>query len=262
MIWSIQTSSIDTPTVNLRTEPTGSEPAPSLATQWVRAHSRLPSTSPSEQQTTQACLPHSPHLNFNRQPVVPLIRPHSSFSSTHFIAVHRQVCSTVTNMGGPKVSRFFCSMCDANFPSKKALLQHQANHPEPEPAKHNCETCNWPFDDSLALENHYMASGHGVLPFPCDNCSKRFLSEHALNEHRKSCAKPVQCRNCSVIFPSEAAYNKHRRFPSPCADGLNKPAKTKDATKKPAFVDVDAPARQATVLCYEVRDSASSSDVV
>jgi hypothetical protein len=171
--------------------------------------------------------------------------------------LHSQVRSTLADMGGPKVGRLYCNMhmCDDSFASKDALMQHKANHPEPGPAQHRCETCGWSFGDLLALESHYMTAGHGVLPFPCENCPRRFLSDPALNEHRKTCRKPIQCENCHEKFPSEVAYNKHRKFPSRCADGLKKPAKKKIVSKEPVYIDIDAPAKQPNVPRYEVRHS-------
>lgn len=164
-------------------------------------------------------------------------------------------------MGAPKMNRLYCNMCDDNFATKKELLKHQMNHSEPTPAKHVCKTCNWPFDDSLALESHYMVSGHGVLPFQCDNCEKRFLSDAALSGHRKSCAKPVQCDHCHVQFPSELAYNKHRKFPSPCSDHHTKLFKAKSGLTKPNYVDLDAPSEPQTMLRYEVRATSFLLDV-
>jgi hypothetical protein len=175
--------------------------------------------------------------------------PAPSSSLYHCIAV-------VATMAGPKTApRLYCNMCSDHFATRDALLQHMAGHREPTPEERVCETCKWSFDDTVALEKHHMISGHGVPPFPCDNCDELFLSDAALSHHRKSCrGKPVHCDSCHVQFSSEVAYNKHRRFPSHCADNFTKPFKAKEGLTKPAL-KIDTAPQHGGVLRYEVRDS-------
>lgn len=140
-------------------------------------------------------------------------------------------------MGGrPKM--YHCAICSRSFAAKFDLQQHMQHHPDAEPAQVFCETCNWPFDDSLALETHKIQNQHGAPLFPCENCSRS--------------------------FQTQAGYNKHRQFPSPCSDAFRKKTPPQghpagglrvgpnQSGRPSGYVDLDAaPAQQPSELPYD-----------
>ncbi|KAF2257176.1 hypothetical protein BU26DRAFT_413874 [Trematosphaeria pertusa] len=133
---------------------------------------------------------------------------------------------------------YHCAICSRSFAAKFDLQQHMQHHPDAEPAQVFCETCNWPFDDSLALETHKIQNQHGAPLFPCENCSRS--------------------------FQTQAGYNKHRQFPSPCSDAFRKKTPPQghpagglrvgpnQSGRPSGYVDLDAaPAQQPSELPYD-----------
>jgi hypothetical protein len=101
---------------------------------------------------------------------------------------------------------------------KDEYNRHMLNHStQPPPGQFKCETCNWPFDDSLALELHQRNSGH--VPHECDKCQSVFGTASLLGKHKQfpapcldalgSKSPTHHCSICRKSFASIASFNGH-----------------------------------------------------
>jgi DNA-directed RNA polymerase subunit RPC12/RpoP len=150
-----------------------------------------------------------------------------------------------STMAGRKAQPLYhCGMCDKQFRSKADLNAHIKDHADSGPAQLVCPVCNWPFEDSLSLEDHKIKNGHDSPRFTCQTCGKGFVTPRMLDEHKKrpftcsldSTGGPVQtrtshqtdkniaCDRCSKKFRTRHEYDDHRSFKSdsPCADHNHK----------------------------------------
>ncbi|CAI6339529.1 unnamed protein product [Periconia digitata] len=119
-------------------------------------------------------------------------------------------------MVGPMAPRFFCSRCDAQFSDKNEYQEHVRDHPDTQPPAPVCVVCTSLFEDSLALEEHYMVTGHGA-PF-------------------------AFCGECLISFPSMSMFNEHRKWPSPCHEAQRKSPKSTDRFRE---TSANPPSRSA-----------------
>lgn len=161
---------------------------------------------------------------------------------------------------------YYCGMCDATFTSKLEYSQHTLNHKENVPTTLACSVCNWPFDDSLALESHKIASGHGTPRYSCEFCGEKFVSLRGQNDHMRppGCSKaaalasqsslphqPIHrasptesssgewCDRCAKTFRTHKEYVHHRSFKAntSCSDHNNKTS----PKERPGYVDPGKP---------------------
>ncbi|KAF2830234.1 hypothetical protein CC86DRAFT_368065 [Ophiobolus disseminans] len=160
-------------------------------------------------------------------------------------------------------------MCPEIFTSKPEYSLHTQNHAENGPATLVCKICNWPFDDSLALEQHRINSGHGSPRYSCGDCGVKFLTSRGREDHMRhpGCSKEyagasasqpslpplpahhplptkppnteVRCDRCAKIFRTSKEYQHHRSYKAntACADHKHKtPPKN-----RVGYVDPDKP---------------------
>ena len=76
-----------------------------------------------------------------------------------------------------------CVLCDRNFNSNDALLQHKRDSPA-HTALFNCEDCDRWFGSKEALEQHLQYSpAHASPTFECESCDRSFVNGKALEQH-------------------------------------------------------------------------------
>jgi hypothetical protein len=145
---------------------------------------------------------------------------------------------------------------------KDEYRRHMKNHNTQPPAgQYKCQTCNWPFDDSLALEEHQRNSGH--VPHECNRCQQVFGTASLLGKHKQfpsKCSDALggkrspthHCSVCRKSFASTASFNNHFLMCTPAiplrenasprpqslaqAPGLIGPAHPADHLSKPKIV--------------------------
>ena len=157
-----------------------------------------------------------------------------------------------------KMPRYRCDICKKKFLTDRSLLTHKnkfhadwvsEDRPDPstqtdERIQHLCKYCGKVFDRKCTLTFHERIHSEGRR-FHCNQCPRRFLSQHVLSKHQKKvhinpppkpkrdhicqyCGKtftqqkvldshinihlgirPFQCKACQHTFPSRRRLSKH-----------------------------------------------------
>ncbi|XP_041866820.1 zinc finger protein 708-like isoform X2 [Melanotaenia boesemani] len=99
-----------------------------------------------------------------------------------------------------------CSRCSMLFPSAERLSDHQQkSHPA-------CSVCGALFTGILKLREHEI-SAHGLLPYACDFCPKRFNHKAHRNLHvkaRHTGEKSCHCDICGKGYSCVSVLKTHR----------------------------------------------------
>ncbi|KAM6997872.1 uncharacterized protein LKV04_006422 isoform 1-T1 [Tautogolabrus adspersus] len=99
-----------------------------------------------------------------------------------------------------------CVQCGMLFPNAERLSDHhRKSHPV-------CSVCGKTFTGILKLHEHKMKE-HGLLPYGCDYCPKRFNHKPHLNLHvkaRHTGEKTCHCDICGKGYSSISVLKTHR----------------------------------------------------
>ncbi|XP_070833868.1 zinc finger protein 627-like isoform X1 [Chaetodon trifascialis] len=99
-----------------------------------------------------------------------------------------------------------CSQCGMLFPNAERLSDHEKkSHPV-------CSVCATPFSGVLRLREHEIKV-HGLLPYPCDYCPKRFNHKAHRNLHvkaRHTGEKTCHCDICGKGYSCISVLKTHR----------------------------------------------------
>ncbi|XP_076598439.1 uncharacterized protein LOC143327813 isoform X2 [Chaetodon auriga] len=99
-----------------------------------------------------------------------------------------------------------CSQCGMLFPNAERLSDHEKkSHPV-------CSVCAAPFSGVLRLREHEIKV-HGLLPYPCDYCPKRFNHKAHRNLHvkaRHTGEKTCHCDICGKGYSCISVLKTHR----------------------------------------------------
>uniref|UniRef100_UPI0037E777BC oocyte zinc finger protein XlCOF6-like n=1 Tax=Semicossyphus pulcher TaxID=241346 RepID=UPI0037E777BC len=99
-----------------------------------------------------------------------------------------------------------CLQCGMLFPNSEQLSDHQRkSHPV-------CSVCGARFTGILRLREHEIKE-HGLLPYTCDYCPKRFNHKPHLNLHvkaRHTGEKTCHCDICGKGYSSISVLKTHR----------------------------------------------------
>lgn len=141
----------------------------------------------------------------------------------------------------PMGKKHVCGRCELPFNNRQELNLHLQKHPDSEPTTMNCKVCDWPFNDTLALEKHSIDNGH---------------------PQNEILLPQLMCDRCSEIFSAQRDYDRHREHGKPCCDALH----SKDWKKTPrsGYADYDKPKvvyREAPQLAYD-SDTSNSSTIM
>ncbi|GAB0086668.1 Zinc finger C2H2 superfamily [Sergentomyia squamirostris] len=122
---------------------------------------------------------------------------------------------------GPKLSnKFLCQFCPEIFTTfEKILRHHRALHPDkPRPlSPFQCEICG-SFATRISDLQRHMKTHIEVLPFICNICDKRYLTERKLKEHQRRHIPKAErddkfkCNICEKRFISRSSLTNHKRF--------------------------------------------------
>ena len=130
---------------------------------------------------------------------------------------------------------FPCKFCQALFPSKQDMLDHQLTHFTQE--QHCCTKCSKTFATQALLLKH--AVEHEAKLYSCQECHQAYNSIKALNEHKLTHAKrlPYACRFCKQEFSSKEAMFDHQLRHNKVSkkhycEACSKPFKTKSQLEK------------------------------
>lgn len=120
-------------------------------------------------------------------------------------------------------SQHHCGRCTQFFSSRQALRKHLSNHSDSEPISHKCSICPFFFEDSLALEEHSILSGHPQTATP----------RHSLQ---------YACDRCPQEFSTQRDYKRHRELGQPCCDANH--ARDWKKKSRPGHIDMKSPFRE------------------
>ncbi|CAJ1057609.1 zinc finger protein 708-like isoform X1 [Xyrichtys novacula] len=99
-----------------------------------------------------------------------------------------------------------CQQCGMLFPNKERLSDHQRkSHPV-------CSTCGLCFTGIQRLHEHEIQE-HGLLPYGCEYCQKRFKHKPHLNLHvraRHTREKTCHCDICGKGYSCSSMLKTHR----------------------------------------------------
>ncbi|XP_035462724.1 zinc finger protein 235 isoform X2 [Scophthalmus maximus] len=99
-----------------------------------------------------------------------------------------------------------CSMCAMLFPNAQRFADHQRkSHPR-------CLVCGTQLSGILKLHEHEIRE-HGLLPYACDHCPKRFNHKAHRDLHvkaRHTGEKSVQCDVCGKGYSCVSVLKTHR----------------------------------------------------
>ncbi|KAF2741133.1 hypothetical protein EJ04DRAFT_558496 [Polyplosphaeria fusca] len=135
-------------------------------------------------------------------------------------------------MAKNKAAAFYCSLCPEKLRSRTELQEHMIGHEQVREAR-ICSTCNFKFDDQLAMEKHQIISGHcPETGFECTRCKKSFPTEDVLAKHQMInghyTETGFECAGCKKTFSTKDVLAKHRKFPSKCSDIFVKQDRDRD----------------------------------
>lgn len=113
-----------------------------------------------------------------------------------------------------------CDCCNIKFETKTLLTSHINSIKSTGINKHICTTCDVMFASSSLLKSH-NSTFHKVTPpnkekkFECDQCGKKYSSNHLLNLHKKSHLnlKEYACKFDECSFRTNSPYdlNNHMK---------------------------------------------------
>ncbi|XP_072035664.1 uncharacterized protein [Amphiura filiformis] len=129
-----------------------------------------------------------------------------------------------------KIPRYRCDICGKTFQTDKSLLTHKnkfhadwVSDEKPDPSaltdmriQHLCKYCGKVFDRKCTLTFHEKVHSQG-RKFHCNQCPRRFLSQHVLSKHQKRVhinppAKPKKdhlCQYCGKSFTQQKVLDSH-----------------------------------------------------
>jgi len=106
-------------------------------------------------------------------------------------------------------SRFVCHQCSEEFSTAKARTSHEYR-------RHffylyRCEKCSMDFQSELDLTKHKCKyQNQKKKHVNCDECHLHFPTIRALNKHKKKSHSSVACEQCSKKFLKEVDLQQHR----------------------------------------------------
>lgn len=141
------------------------------------------------------------------------------------------------------MNQHHCGRCPQSFNSRKALTKHLSNHPDSEPVAHKCTVCPFFFDDSLALEQHRILSGHQDI-----TTTER--------------SPQFECDRCAQTFNSKRHYNSHRELGQPCCDANHASDWKKNSRTEHVNADrAKSVPKEKPALAYDNGSTATPSEV-
>ena len=120
------------------------------------------------------------------------------------------VCKTMEKVIRKKRKPFTCSICEAVFTGRYALVSHLKTHPGENP--YVCNDCGAEFAHKHSLHVHER-NHTGEKPFLCNICGTGFTQSSVLKSHMRihTGEKPYECRFCDARFIQSSALVNHER---------------------------------------------------
>jgi hypothetical protein len=129
--------------------------------------------------------------------------------------------------------KLYCGICSKKFTERSDLQQHQLHHEETK-LSFVCETCAWPFDDSIALSKHQSNTGHssqlksvnGSQTKSVNGSQTKIVNGNQMQTGNTSAPEKRWCERCPPAqyggkigaHVKAADFQEHRKFPKPCSD--------------------------------------------
>jgi hypothetical protein len=129
--------------------------------------------------------------------------------------------------------KLYCGICSKKFTERSDLQQHQLHHEETK-LSFVCETCAWPFDDSIALSKHQSNTGHssqtksvnGSQTKSVNGSQTKVVNGTQMQTGNTSAPEKRWCERCPPAHyggkigshVKAADFQEHRKFPNPCSD--------------------------------------------
>ena len=124
--------------------------------------------------------------------------------------------------------RFPCRSCTKTFVFANSRYKHEKEHEKP---ALYCGECGKGFHFNSELQRH-LGIHEEVLPFPCEQCERRFAAKKTLTRHlQEHSDKIYQCEMCDKVCPSNDKLYTHFRgahgkgYTAPCGEWTQWPGK-------------------------------------
>lgn len=113
-----------------------------------------------------------------------------------------------------KTQSYTCDCCDLKFNTKAELAEHIDSEKKiVQVDKYKCIPCELNFTTPFELKKHLAIAHQKKKNFECDQCEKKYISNHLLQMHKKSHEnlKEYKCgsENCSFETNSPYDLNNH-----------------------------------------------------
>ncbi|XP_022920215.1 zinc finger protein draculin-like isoform X14 [Onthophagus taurus] len=108
-----------------------------------------------------------------------------------------------------KPKSFCCQLCGKSYKKNYELQLHKERHFKKKTIP--CGVCGKMLSSDITLKKHMIACHLKEHPFKCDQCDKGYLSEAALDNHKKTAHDGVvyKCDQCEKIYKWPQAYKNH-----------------------------------------------------
>lgn len=106
-----------------------------------------------------------------------------------------------------------CDKCDKTFYHPLHLKYHYEKRHIIGKSKQLCHLCGFDFPVGLQFQNHINVH-HGVRPYGCTECNKKFVTKQNLKNHREAIHLKIKrfgCTECSFAFNQKSSLKTHIR---------------------------------------------------
>ena len=112
--------------------------------------------------------------------------------------------------------KFLCDVCPAAYTTYVGLYLHRRkNHNPSKPIKtaqkqiHTCPDCGKEYHNKKNLVDHQKIKHQNILPYPCNQCDKRFPSGSMMRTHVKNVHSREKCEKCGIFISNKYWYRRH-----------------------------------------------------